>query len=50
LGFKGRIGLHSLPQSEPWYQKIGFTDVGPDPTKKMRYFEMTEVQAAGFIK
>lgn len=50
LGFKGRIGLHSLPQSESWYRtEAGFTDGGYDPAKKMQYFEMTEAQAAAFI-
>jgi hypothetical protein len=50
LGFKGRIGLHSLPQSESWYKsEAGFTDGGYDSAKNMRYFEMTEVQAAAFI-
>ena len=50
LGFAGRIGLHSLPQSEVWYRTAGgFTDLGFDPTKKMHYFEMTESDAAAFI-
>jgi hypothetical protein len=50
LGFNGRTGLHSLPQSESWYRAdCGFTDAGYDPTKKMQYFEMTEAQAAAFI-
>lgn len=49
-GFKGRIGLHSLPQSVEWYVETGaFTDCGFDPDKKMRYFEMTESQAAAFL-
>jgi len=29
-GFKGRIGLHSLPQSETFYSNIGMTDLGKD--------------------
>lgn len=50
LGFKGRIGLHSLPQSLSWYYDVGqFTDGDFDPSKKMQYFEMTEAQAAAFI-
>lgn len=49
-GFEGRIGLHSLPQSESWYrQEGGFTDVEFDHVKKMRYFEMTAAQAAAFV-
>lgn len=50
LGFKGRIGLHSLKQSESWYQDIKeFTDVEFDAEKNMRYFEMTEANAAAFV-
>lgn len=50
-GFKGRIGLHSLPQSESWYRgEAGFTDVEFDHLKNMRYFEMTVVQAAAFVE
>jgi hypothetical protein len=49
-GFKGRIGLHSLPQSVEWYVETrAFTDCGFDADKKMRYFEMTESQAAAFL-
>jgi hypothetical protein len=50
-GFDGRIGLHSLPQSESWYRDdAGFTDVEFDHLKKMRYFEMTAAQAAAFVE
>jgi len=49
-GFKGRLGLHSLPQSVTWYASSGaFTDCGFDAEKKMQYFEMTESQAAAFL-
>jgi hypothetical protein len=49
-GFKGRLGLHSLPQSVAWYADSGaFTDCGFDAEKKMHYFEMTESQAAAFL-
>lgn len=49
LGFKGRIGLHSLKQSETWYQDIKqFTEVEFDTKKNMRYFEMTEENAIAF--
>ena len=48
-GFKGRIGLHSLPQSEPWYINCGMTDLGIDADyQKLRYFEMTPEQATAF--
>src|SRR4029077_17093712 len=49
LGFNGRIGLHSLPQSEPYYRSVGFTDLGYDLPKKINYFEMTEADAAAFV-
>lgn len=50
LEFKGRVSLHSLPQSESWYRtQAGFTDGGYDSAKKMQYFEMTEAQASAFI-
>ena len=50
-GYKGRIGLHSLPQSNSWYaNKCGMTDLGPDPDKQnLRYFEMTPEIAQAFI-
>jgi hypothetical protein len=52
LGFRGRIGLHSLPQSKTWYKTVcGMTDLGADPAIPpgvMHYFEMTEVQAKTF--
>jgi len=50
-GFKGRVGLHSLPQSNDWYaNKCGMTDLGPDPAKQnLRYFEMTPEIAQAFI-
>lgn len=50
-GFKGRIGLHSLPQADDFYRKIGMTDLGPDPAyQKLRYFEMTAEQARAFLE
>ena len=51
--FGGRIGLHSLPESEDWYRrKCGMSDLGTDATNKeyLRYFEMTVEQADAFIK
>lgn len=50
--FHGRIGLHSLPQSEAWYlNACGMTDFGPDPSvQNLRYFEMTPAQASEFLK
>lgn len=51
-GFDGRIGLHSLPQSETWYRDVcGMTDLGPDAAYhgNLRYFEMTPAQAQSYI-
>jgi len=51
-GFKGRIGLHSLPQSNAWYANTcGMTDLGADPDypHQLRYFEMTPEQAEAFL-
>jgi len=51
-GFKGRIGLHSLPQAESWYRDVCLmTDLGEDKTyNNLRYFEMTPEQATRFTK
>jgi hypothetical protein len=50
-GFKGRIGLHALPQSNDFYaNKCGMTDLGPDASyQNMHYFEMTAEQSEEFI-
>jgi len=50
--FKGRVGLHSLPQSESWYRDVlGMIDLGPDPHyQNLKYFEMTTQQAERLIK
>ncbi|UUO06906.1 hypothetical protein M4951_01005 [Blastopirellula sp. J2-11] len=52
-GNRGRIGLHSLPQADLFYrEKCGMTDLGPDTAydpHPLRYFEMTEEQAAKFL-
>lgn len=49
--FHGRIGLHSLPQSEVFYvQACEMTDLGIDGTyQNLKYFEMTPEQAASFL-
>lgn len=48
--FHGRIGLHSLPQSEDWYRNFcGMTGLGIDEAyQRLRYFEMTVEQATRF--
>lgn len=51
LGFKGRIGLHSLPQSEAFYASLGMIGMGQDPDKEnLTYFEMAPAQAEAFIR
>lgn len=54
-GNHGRIGLHSLPQADSFYRDhCSMTDLGPDasyhPKFSLRYFEMTEAQAARYLK
>lgn len=50
LGFKGRVGLHALPQAESWYAtRCEMTDLGLDAGhQNLRYFEMTPEQAVQF--
>jgi len=50
-GFKGRIGLHSLPQSTIFYERCGLTNCGPDPASqwKLPYFEMTPENTQAFL-
>lgn len=49
--FGGRIGLHSLPQSDAWYRdRCRMEDLGPDEHKQgLRYFEMTVERAQAFL-
>jgi hypothetical protein len=50
-GFKGRLGLHSLPQADSFYRRIGMIDLGPDSAyQNLRYFEMTVEQARAFFE
>jgi GNAT superfamily N-acetyltransferase len=50
-GFKGRIGLHSLPQADDFYRRCGMTDLGSDHAyQNLRYFEMTTDQARAFLE
>ena len=40
LGYEGRVGLHSLPRSRPFYKGSGFMDLGPDEAEGgLNYFE-----------
>jgi hypothetical protein len=50
MGLEGRCGLHSLPQSEGFYRKVGMKDFGADPGYQyLRYFEFEPRAAATFI-
>lgn len=52
LGFRGRLGLHSLPQADSFYgTACGMTDLGPDPNhKNLRYFELDEAGGRRFLE
>jgi hypothetical protein len=52
LGFKGRVALHSLKQSEGFYQSCGMTNLGIDNESKppMPYFELSEKAAKAFLE
>ena len=49
--YKGRNGLHSLPQANELYANVcGMTDLGADAKyENLRYFEFTPEQAKAFI-
>lgn len=48
--FKGRIGLHSLPQAEGFYERHGFQCLGVDPEKEdLKYYELSPQAANEFI-
>jgi hypothetical protein len=51
-GFRGRVGLHALPQAEQFYERgCGMTAVGPDPTKQnLLYFELTSERASELLQ
>jgi hypothetical protein len=50
-GFGGRVGLHSLPQSDDFYRKY-MTDMGLDSSQSqgLRYFEMSAEQMRYFVE
>jgi hypothetical protein len=48
--FKGRVGLHSLPQSVRFYEKCGFVNMGPDSAYyNLPYLELTTEKAEAFL-
>lgn len=50
--FAGRVGLHSLPQSNLFYTKAcGMETLGVDPNyQDLEYYELTAVKAAELLK
>lgn len=51
LGFKGRLGLHSLSKSEGWYDRLEISCLGPDSEKQgLKYYEFTPDQADNLIR
>jgi hypothetical protein len=49
MGLDGRCGLHSLPQSEGFYRRIGMRDFGLDAAyASLRYFEFDAAAARNF--
>lgn len=50
MDFRGRLGLHALPQAEGFYRYCGMTELGQDEEcENLKYFEMTEEQAEAFL-
>ncbi|HKI05399.1 MAG TPA: hypothetical protein VKK31_25690 [Thermoanaerobaculia bacterium] len=50
-GFAGRIGLHSLPQADKFYEGHGLINAGHDLAKQgLAYFEMNSKQAIAFLE
>ncbi|MBE7385742.1 MAG: hypothetical protein F6J95_030670 [Leptolyngbya sp. SIO1E4] len=46
LGYGGRVGLHSLPETEAFYHRNNMPDYGPDPDKDgLVYFEYSALRA-----
>lgn len=50
-GFNGRLALHSLRDSEPFYEKLGRTKIGSDQNcQNLNYYEYTAGRAQDFLK
>lgn len=50
LEFKGRIGLHSVPSAEGFYERHGFECLGADKDKEnLKYYELSPEAAAKFL-
>jgi len=52
-GLEGRVGLHSLPQAIPFYERCGLTNLGTrldEYDGKLPYFEATPETAERYLK
>jgi len=49
-GMEGRCGLHSLPQAEGFYKRIGMHDLGLDADENLKYFEFSPEGAKKFLE
>ncbi len=52
-GFRGRVGLHALPnpETEGFYQRRGMQSLGVDPgAENLPYYEYSEAAAQTFLK
>lgn len=53
-GYRGRVGLHALPQAEEFYRnRCEMIDLGPDPSSDhfgLRYFEHTKETGQAFLQ
>ena len=45
MRMRGRIGLHSLVQSEEFYRRYGMIETGIDAETGLKYFESSELIA-----
>lgn len=46
-GFDGALSLHSLPGAQPFYQRLGFDDFGPDLNEgRLHFMELAAGKAA----
>ena len=50
MGLAGAIGLHSLPQAEAFYERIGMKRLGSDPDyHDLAYFEYDGQEAMKWL-
>jgi hypothetical protein len=50
-GFKGRVGLNSLPRSESFYERLNFEFLERDADKQnLKYYELSAERASEFLE